>query len=602
MNISEDMSPLAAPPPGTLRLIKGIPNPKGACSSSGLYLLVGDATRGPIHEILSENGLGFPEADPSSDRFPFLLKIFHFNDLHNHLVEITHGRSFSVFSKIARKIRQIRLDCQADPRTAALLMSGGDDLIGSVFDELLDGGEDSDGLHAAYQLYSAAGVDLGVLGNHDLDYGTRILGQAMQRDARFPLLSANLIVSSGMAEHYYPSALIVTKGIRIGVVGLTTSAESVRWRESDFKIADPIEVAHNILPALKPYCDVLVLLTHLGYSLSTPTAITQGAGDVELARSLPYGFVHLIIGAHTHRVINENGLSGDNIVNGIPIVQAGTMGQYLGEVDITLRPRAVVTHSRLWLTSEILPDEEFELEQVQPLVKKAENVFERPLGLATDQPDLSTESIHNYVAEGESAMANFVTDGIVSRCRQMGERVDFAMIDCAGLSAGLEPGRAFTYGDWFNVMPFANTLRFCDMTGTQLKALLEENAYRINRPDEPNTERGFLQLSREIRYQIILGPERSNARAAEISVSGIPVEEVLTQTFRVAYPNFLRELSRGWEIYAAKELGFSIFHVSELPYSDSDLFLRNQMVAYILQYGGVTEEGGAVRDGRLIVK
>ena len=362
-----------------------------------------------------------------------------------------------------------------------LLMSGGDDLIGSVFDELLGGEGDSYGLHAAYQLYSAAGVDLGVLGNHDLDLGTRILAQAIQRDAHFPLLSANLIDHSAMAGHYYPAALIVTKGIRIGVVGLTTSAEMNHRRGSDFKIADPIEVAHNILPALKPHCDVLVLLTHLGFSLSTPTAVMEDAGDLELARSLPYGYVQLIIGAHTHRIINETELNPDNIINGIPIVQAGTMGQYLGEVDITLHPKEVMTSSRLWLTSEIHPDEDFEQEQVQPLVKKAQILFERPLGLAANQPDLSTDSICYHMAEGKSAMANFVTDGIVSLCRQLGEQADFAMIDCTGLSAGLEPGKVFTYGDWFNVMPFANTLRFCNITGTQLKALLEENALS-NRP------------------------------------------------------------------------------------------------------------------------
>ena len=54
-------------------------------------------------------------------------------------------------------------------------------------------------------------------------------------------------------------------------------------------------------------------------------------------RSLPAGTVHLIVGAHTHNVLNEAGLSAANIVNGIPIVQAGKFGQFVGEVDITVR-------------------------------------------------------------------------------------------------------------------------------------------------------------------------------------------------------------------------------------------------------------------------
>lgn len=601
-NFLKGMPPFAGIPAGTLRLIKGIPNRKGVCSSSGLYLLLGDATHGPIHEIVPENGLRFPDPVPSLASFPFLLKILHFNDLHGHLVDITHGGSNSVFSRIVWKIRQIRQSCEGDPHTAVLVVSGGDDLIGSVFDDLLGEGDDSYGLHAGYRLYSAAGVDLGVLGNHDLDLGTRILAQAIQRDAHFPLLSANLIDATGMAGSYYPAALMVIHGIRIGIVGLTTPAESVHRRGSHFTIADPTAVAQHILPALKPYCDVLVLLTHLGFSLSTPTAVTQGAGDVELARSLPKAYVQLIIGAHTHQVINEKGLNPESIVNGIPIVQAGSLGQHLGEVDITLRPAAAVTHSRLWLTAEIPPDEGFEHEQVQPLVQKALRVFERPLGVTANQPDLSTDSVHHYLADGESAMANFVTDGIVSGCRQMGERVDFAMMDCSALHAGLEPGRKLTYGDWFQVMPFADTIRFCDLTGMQLRGLLEENARRINRPDEPNAERGFLHFSHEICYQVILGPERSKARAAAIAVFGISLEEKLGQTYRVAYPNFLREASRGWEVHAAEELGFPILPVSEWPYTESDLFLRKLMVAYIQRHGGVTEAGGARRDGRLVVR
>lgn len=206
------------------------------------------------------------------------------------------------------------------------------------------------------------------------------------------------------------------------------------------------------------------------------------------------------------------------------------------------------------------------------------------------------------MAEGELAMANFVTDAIFSSCHQFGEQVAFAMIDCSLLSAGLEPGKAFTYGDWFNVLPFANTLRFCNITGVQLKVLLEENVLRINRPDETNTERGFLQFSRGIRYKAILGPERSKARAVKIFVLGNPIENMLDQTFRVVYPNFLRELSHSWEAYAAKEFGFSVFHVSDVPYTASDLFLRNQTVAHIQKYGGLTEAGGAARDGRLIVE
>ena len=189
-------------------------------------------------------------------------------------------------------------------------------------------------VHAGYRLYSAAGVDAGVVGNHDLDAGAGPLARAIERDARFPLLSANLCASPPLAGRVHPAALLVVKGLRIGLVGLTTRGE-IRCAP-DLCLSHPLLALQNLLPALRPLCDVLIVLSHLGHSLAASSATTRDVGDVELAASLPPGSVHLIVGGHTHEALNETCLSAANLVNGIPIVQAGTMGRCLGEVDITV--------------------------------------------------------------------------------------------------------------------------------------------------------------------------------------------------------------------------------------------------------------------------
>jgi 2',3'-cyclic-nucleotide 2'-phosphodiesterase (5'-nucleotidase family) len=81
--------------------------------------------------------------------------------------------------------------------------------------------------------------------------------------------------------------------------------------------------AGNLLPALRPLCDVLIVLSHLGYSLASASAVTAGAGDVELAQALPHGAVDLIIGGHTHSLLHESGFDPAQRINGIPVVQAG---------------------------------------------------------------------------------------------------------------------------------------------------------------------------------------------------------------------------------------------------------------------------------------
>jgi 5'-nucleotidase/UDP-sugar diphosphatase len=196
---------------------------------------------------------------------------------------------------------------------------------------------------------------------------------------------------------------LLSRGVRVGIIGITTPAAIKAQVDTGVHIVNPVQVVHNILPALRPLCDVIIILSHLGYSLSAGAAAVSEAGDVELARSLPPGGVQLIVGGHTHHVLNEQGLSAYNIVNHIPIVQAGSLGRFLGEVDITVHHSADVTNVRLTPTADLPVDDEFEQTEVQPIVALAEPLFKRVLGTVSDHPDLNTDTMRSFFAAGESA-------------------------------------------------------------------------------------------------------------------------------------------------------------------------------------------------------
>ena len=588
------------PPPGVLYLLHGTPNPNGA-EGAQLFLFIGDPTTAPIRRVVPL-GESAPPPPPDLGKTPFRLCILHFNDLHSHISRLTTQGDRPIFSRMVGRLRQLRRRAHNNPYLAALFLSGGDDLGGTVFDELLGDNPASYTVHAGYRLYSAAGVDAGVLGNHDFDKGASLLAHAIAQDARFPLLSANLLASPPLAERVYPAALLVVKGVRVGLIGLTTAAEIKRQRTADFGLAHPVTAIQNLLPALRPLCDVLIVLSHLGHSLTSGGAVTRDAGDVELAASLPRGSVHLIIGGHTHQALNEEGLSVTNLVNNIPIVQAGTLGRFLGEVDITLGPRTAVSHVHLTPTADLPLDETFEEEMVQPLVAQVRPVFARPLGRVADHPDLTTEAVHNDFAAGESALANFITDALVDRCRRAGHPVDLAAIDASAIRCGLPVGGVLAFGHWFDLMPFADTVHLHRLTGRQLAALLDDNARRADRPDEPHVERGFLQFSRQMRYTILLGANRQQTRAAQASMEGIPLAEQEERVFLLACPSFTRELAAAWERRITRQEGLPLLQGCGSPPQETDLFVRDLLVAYIREHGGVTEEGGVRRDGRLQIK
>ena len=231
--------------------------------------------------------------------------------------------------------------------------------------------------------------------------------------------------------------------------------------------------------------------------------------------------VHLIVGAHTHHVLNEGGLSAGNIVNGIPIVQAGKFGQFVGEVDITVREMAVVTHARLMPAIDLPVDEAFEQEHVQPLLARVRPYRDRIIGRVAEDPDLSTDAVRNEFASGESAFANFIADALASQAQAHGYPVDFAMIDASSVGCGLPVGQQMTFGDWFEVMPFADTLCLIRLSGRELLSLLQDNAQRLDRPGQSHTERGFLHFSQGGALRdSSLTPRASSAQAEDIRVNG----------------------------------------------------------------------------------
>ncbi|NPV55050.1 MAG: bifunctional metallophosphatase/5'-nucleotidase [Anaerolineae bacterium] len=583
-----------------LHLVRGTPNPNGARDAE-LYLLKGDAATEPVDGITCDDGVSFPPAW-QYDHQPFRLKVLHFNDLHGNISQVSrrYGNN-PIFSRMVSYIGQARMAAEHTPNGAVLVFSCGDDIIGSPYDTLVGAAPNSYQVHAGYHFYSHAGVDAGLLGNHEFDLGTRLLAHAIRTDAHFPLLSANLSNVPSLKELYSPAAIFVVKGLRVGVIGLTTPAE-MRIREgAGSAILNPLPIAQNLVPALKPLTDVLIILSHLGKSLNSATAPVRDAGDMELANSLPYGSVDLIIGAHTHDAMNETGLQIENVVNGIPIVQAGYGGRYLGEAHIAVRKAPAVLDAHLNFTANMPVDETFERAFVEPLLEKIQPVLKQPLGRVTVGREIIGDAVCDDCAYGESALHNLITDGLLEQYRALGNTVNFAVLDSAGLRADLEPDSELTYGDWLRVMPYADTLVVRQIGGAELKALIQDNARRIDISGQPHIDRGFLHFSQEIRYVVRMGERRSQITAEDITVNGVPIEQLLDDNFTFICTSFLRGFAARWEEQTAKEMALFIINARVGKGSDTGLFVRDLMLEHLKKHGGITEPAGARHDGRLQV-
>lgn len=629
--------------PGELVMTPVAPNSNGVFEK--LFVLKGDPLSGPVKTIVTEEGNPVPTSVLSEGERR-VLRVLHINDMHNHLTEM-HGKRGDThrYSQIVKAVKEKR--AAAAENEIVLFVSGGDDHTGSVFDELVGWSPEEFVADPGYRANSAAGVDIAVLGNHEFDRGAELLKLGIQKDASFPVLSANVSGSRHLTrdEDYVAAAVAEIKGLRVGFLGLTTAVDTRvgQPEDPDLSVGSPVEAARNLIPALSEISDVIVILSHCGYgdnqhkSGKAATSRKIGEGDFSIARTVgPMTDKPVVlIGGHSHTTLNEHGLNPDNIVEGVLITQANAHGKFLGEVAMSV---AAENGRKGWFSSVGLHatkkrdqrvasddpkfasleqpedyDQAFEAEVIEPLVEALDGKLNEVIGEVSDDAGLTTAETYADRYVGEVALANYMNDALVEISESFpGGKVDLALFNATGVSAGVAKG-PLTFRAWYDVMPYADAVHVAEMTGAEIKAMLENNAKRLLRPEEAENvdmagfvSRGFLHFSKGVRYEIKLGASASEATAQNITIDGKPVNSVLDKTFRVAFNTYIA-LGAFGETWNGKTIGGDVpgdiasMDVRTLPFDHTGLVYRNEIISHIRKTGAISKAAGAVKDGRLFI-
>jgi 2',3'-cyclic-nucleotide 2'-phosphodiesterase (5'-nucleotidase family) len=172
---------------------------------------------------------------------------------------------------------------------------------------------------AVYQRISYRAVNVG---SHDLLAGIEFL-KGLQRDARLPLLSANLLDEEGGKPLFKPHMVLNIDGTRIGLFGITSDVRPDGGIPPEgYFISDPIAVAKRVAAELEKECDIVVALGNLG-SFKVYTKLVQ---EVE--------GVHFIFGSggtgSYHQTIRSD--KGWKAL----LFQTYAKGQYLGRIDLKI--------------------------------------------------------------------------------------------------------------------------------------------------------------------------------------------------------------------------------------------------------------------------
>ena len=372
------------------------------------------------------------------------LTILHTNDMHATFVpreaiwaKVTPPPMIGGFKQV-----QFAIDSIRKGRQDVLVLDAGDVMTGNPITERVfrkaQGG-------ALFEMMNMIGYDAWCIGNHDLDISQENLAGLMQV-ASFPTLSANLVNDQQKPLLGNRPYLIIERGgLKIGVIGVISQelyGLVIQTNLTGARVLSPAETVQRYVNELEPKTDLLIALTH------------QGVDDDSALAAAVHG-IDLIVGGHSH-----TRLKSPKVVNGVPIVQAGSNTEYLGIVDLMVDAGRIVkinsTLLPLWATT---PRPQTRLGAfVDSLQNEIDREYNEVIGTLTAdwtrrEP---ANSIGSYVTEAQREAV----------------RADVCFMNVHGIRRDI-PAGPITKRELFEALPFRNVLTTFTLTGTQLRSVLQ---------------------------------------------------------------------------------------------------------------------------------
>jgi 5'-nucleotidase len=470
---------------------------------------------------------------------PVSIDIATINDFHGRIEADGAAAGAAVLAGAVQSVRD------ANPNT---IFAAAGDLIGaSTFTSFIN--DDNPTIDAL----NAAGLDVSAAGNHEFDKGWADLRDRVQDRADWEYISSNVFVTETGEPALAPAWVKDVDGVRVGFVGAVTedlgslvSPDGIKDLEVR-SIVDSVNAVADDLRDGDPSngeADVVILLVHEGATTVNVDSITPDSPLGEIVYGVD-GDVDAIVSAHTHLAYNH-------VIDGRPVVSAGQYGENMGLMNLQVDPK---TKDLISITNEIKPLAHSEKDAtgktiwvpnypavpaVQTIVddakKSADVLGAVKVGDITAdfnrarQSDGKTEN-----RGGESTIGNFVAD-----VQQWSTGAEIALMNPGGLRANLtyagngegDPDGNVTYREAATVQPFANTLVTLNLTGAQLKSVLEEQW------QPADASRPFLKLGVSKGLVYTYDPTAAaGARITSMTLNGVAIDPA--KSYLVAANSFL---------------------------------------------------------------
>lgn len=402
-----------------------------------------------------------PQAEPQSQR-TVEVQILGLNETHGQLTPLKRaGRLAGGAPALATYLK-----AEEAENSRTLILDSGDFMQGPAISSYFEGASTVD-------VFNEIGVDAAAVGNHEFDWGQDAFAERVAQ-ADFPFLAANIIDdASGKAPAgVSPYVIEELDGVKVGVIGVAnpdTKNVTLPAATEGLSFLDLTQSAAAVNEAVAElraqHVETIVVTAHQGLETAATGALADLVGQLS-------GEIDLVLGGHIPLEFNT-------VINGIPVVQP--YGNTRGYADVTL---TVDRATKDVVGTDIALDATWtDAVQPDPAVQTIVDGYRTQLGaeLGKSVGEATTSILRGSNRGVESEMGNFVTDSM----RSYIEGVDFAFTNAGGLRSDIDAG-PITLEEVYAVLPFNNTLVTMDLTGAQVRKVLEEGA---------NSQYGTVQVS-----------------------------------------------------------------------------------------------------------
>ncbi len=450
--------------------------------------------RGPNGDGQLDGRITRDGTDASGSIIP--ITILHHNDMHGNM----YKGAYVGYTQLATLIKQER----AHNPTRTLLLNAGDNIQGDGFTfyfKTAPTGYAVDGTPLSPPLttnpviaaMNAMGYDAMTIGNHEYNFGQDVFTSVLQQ-AGFPVLQANVSDDGQYGLAQVPVQPYIEKmlgDVRIAIIGIGNHRVPNYELPSNIPgltFTDPLVTARQYSDQLRPNNDVVIALTHIGFTEDPKSVEVDVNVDTNMAMTV--SGLDAIIGGHSH----TNPATGFGSYKYLPTIIGGPnnsaviinhayrYNNTLGEMVLGLRAKAgggyeVVSRAGQYITVSSSTLEDADIKAiVDPYVALFNTYNNTPVGQTT----VPIDALQAYTQETNGA--NLQADAGVFELEKNGIEVDFHLSGAMSnrkVAASATPAAPvmLKVSDMFSLMPYENSLVVINMNGPQLKAVLER-AYR----------------------------------------------------------------------------------------------------------------------------